>query len=68
MGRPAHHRITAEWVLNHQFVELHELTSPDPPASESRYEGFWFLGYEDPGRHYVLHLMDLFGGRFSDAR
>jgi len=24
MGRSAHHRIQAQWVLGHQFVEIHE--------------------------------------------
>jgi hypothetical protein len=67
MGRSAHHRIQAQWVLGHQFIEVHEQTSPDAPASESRYDAIWFLGYDDVHRHYVLHLMDLFGGRYSET-
>jgi hypothetical protein len=67
MGHPAHHRIRARWVLEHQFIEIHEQTSPDASASESRYDAIWFLGYDNVTRHYVLHLMDLFGGRLSET-
>jgi hypothetical protein len=67
MGRQAHHRLRAQWVLGHEFLRLEEETSADAPASESRYEAIWFLGYDDVDRHYVLHLMDLFGGRFSET-
>jgi hypothetical protein len=66
-GHPAHHRVRAQWVLEHQFIEIHEQTSPDAPAPESKYDALWFLGYDELSRHYVLHLMDLFGGRFSET-
>ena len=29
---PAHHTVTAEWILNHQFLRLREITSADAPA------------------------------------
>ena len=47
MGRPAHHIVTARWVLGHQFLEIQEQTAPDAPATESRYDALWFLGYDD---------------------
>ena len=67
MGRPAHHTVNAEWVLNHQFLQIHEQTAQTAPANESRYDALWFLGYDDVRERYVLHLIDVFGGRFSET-
>jgi hypothetical protein len=67
MGRQAHHEVQAEWVLNHQFLRIHEKTQVNAPASERRYEAIWFLGYDPVSERYVLHLLDLFGARFSET-
>jgi hypothetical protein len=67
LGRPAHHEIQAEWVLNHQFLRIHEKTSAAAPGSENRYEALWFLGYDPVSERYVVHLLDVFGTRFSET-
>jgi hypothetical protein len=45
LGAAAHHIVIADWVLNHQFLRIHENTASSAPASESRYEAFWFISY-----------------------
>jgi hypothetical protein len=67
MGRVAHHTVRAEWVLNHQFLRIEEQTSAGAPADERRYDSIWFLGYDEISERYVMHLMDTFGGRFSET-
>lgn len=67
MGRDAHHDVQAEWVLNHQFLRIHEKTAATAPASERRYEAIWFLGYDAVSERYVLHLLDVFGTRYSET-
>jgi hypothetical protein len=67
MGRPGHHDVEAEWVLNHQFMRIHEKSSADAPSDEHRYEATWFLGYDPISERYVLHLLDVFGARFSET-
>ena len=67
MGRDAHHAVEAEWVLNHQFLRIHEKTETGAPGSEQRYEAIWFLGYDPTSERYVLHLLDIFGVRFSET-
>ncbi len=67
VGREAHHEIDAEWVLNRQFLRIHEKTAATAPASEKRYEAIWFLGYDALSERYVLHLLDIFGGRYSET-
>jgi len=67
VGREAHHEIDAEWVLNRQFLRIHENSAATAPASEKRYEAIWFLGYDTLSERYVLHLLDIFGGRYSET-
>lgn len=67
MGRDAHHEVRAEWVLNHQFLNIQEKTAAGAPPSEHRYEASWYLGYDPVSERYVVHLLDLFGGRFSET-
>jgi len=67
MGRDAHHELHADWVLNHQFLEIHEQTAATAASTESRYEALWFLGYDAISERYVLHLMDVFGTRYSET-
>ena len=67
MGRAAHHEVQAEWTLNHLFLRIYEKTATGAPASERRYEAIWFLGYDPVSERYVLHLLDVFGGRFSET-
>ena len=67
MGRDAHHDVQAEWVLNHQFLRIHEKTTAGAPTTEHRYEATWFLGYDPISERYVLHLFDVFGARFAET-
>jgi hypothetical protein len=67
LGRLAHHDVVAEWVLNHQFLRIHEKTAANAPASERRYEAIWVIGYDAVSERYVLHLLDVFGARYSET-
>jgi hypothetical protein len=67
MGQAAHHEVRADWVLNHQFLRIQEKTALSAPNTERPYEAFWFLGYDQVSERYVLHLMDIFGARFSES-
>jgi hypothetical protein len=67
MGREAHHEVHADWVLNHQFLRLQEKTAANAPNTERPYEAFWFLGYDSVSERYVLHLMGVFGARYSET-
>jgi len=67
MGREAHHEVQAGWVLNHQFLRIQEKTAANAPQTERRYEAVWFLAYDSTSERYVLHLMDVFGARYSET-
>jgi len=67
LAAEAHHTVSAEWVLHHQFLQIHEKTSAGAPASERPYEAIWFVGYDPVSERYVCHLFDIFGARFSET-
>jgi hypothetical protein len=62
-GRAVENVFTASWVLNHQFVELHLLDKGQPP----QYEAILFLGLDHMSERYVVHWIDVFGGRASET-
>ena len=60
-GKQATNTVHAEWVLNHQFLELHMKDIAQPPA----YEALVYIGYQNADQRYVAHWMDVWGGKFS---
>jgi hypothetical protein len=60
-GRTAKNTVHAEWVLHHQFLELHYRDTATPP----KYEAIILLGYDGVGRRYICHWADVFGGSYS---
>lgn len=53
----------AEWVLHHQFLLIHMKDVNNPP----QYEANIYIGYDNTSARYVAHLIDVFGGRFSET-
>jgi len=67
MGRPTTHTVEAKWILNHQFLEIHEWGPPDPKTAKPQYEAMPMIGYDNLSERYVVHWIDVFGGRFSET-
>lgn len=63
----AHHEAQADWILNHQFLRVHEKSSAGAPKGERPYEALWFLGYDPDKKQYVMHLLDVFGRSYSET-
>jgi hypothetical protein len=60
-GKEVENTVKAEWVLNHQFLQLHMKDVANPPA----YEAIVLIGYSHADKRYVAHWCDTFGGKFS---
>lgn len=63
MADSVRYRITAKWVLMHQFLEISMLDAATPP----QYSAQVFIGYDCLSERYVAHWLDNFGGRFSET-
>jgi hypothetical protein len=60
-GKVVENKVKAEWVLNHQFLQVHMKDVAEPPA----YEAIVLIGYAHADKEYVAHWCDTYGGKFS---
>jgi hypothetical protein len=60
-GTEVKNRVTARWVLNHQFLQVHMLDVNEPPA----YEAIVLIGFIHATKQYVAHWTDTYDGKFS---
>jgi hypothetical protein len=60
-GRDVENAVSADWVLNHQFLRIHMKDVAEPPA----YEALVYIGYREADQRYVVHWLDVYGGKFS---
>jgi hypothetical protein len=60
-GTQVRNRVTASWILNHQFLELHMRDVAQPP----KYEAIVLIGYIHSDQRYIAHWTDTYGGKFS---
>lgn len=60
-GTRAVDSVDAEWILNHQFLQVRMRDVAQPPA----YEALVLIGYDEASRRYVIHWCDDYGGGYS---
>jgi hypothetical protein len=56
-GKIARNTVHIEWVLQHQFIELHYRDVAEP----AMYEAIVLIGYDQIAKRYVCHWTDNFG-------
>jgi len=61
-GQRVNHAVEARWVLNHQFIEIHEKDLTQPKGDAVAYDALVYVGYEATPQRYVAHWLDVFGG------
>jgi len=61
-GRPATHDITAEWVANHQYVRLHEVSRDKSDDGRPQYDAFIHIGWDPDKKVYPIIFLDNFWG------
>jgi hypothetical protein len=67
LGRTANHSVQAEWVLNHQFLRIHEKDQNSTENVTVPYEAMIMIGHDNASERYVVHWTDVYGGRFSET-
>jgi Protein of unknown function (DUF1579) len=66
-GHTVEQSVEAQWVLNHQFLQIHEKGVPDSKSAGPPYEAMVMIGYDHASERYVAHWTDIYGGRFSET-
>jgi hypothetical protein len=60
-GKRERSTLDVEWVLQHQFLELHMKDAAEPP----QYEALVLIGEDRADGRYVSYWCDSFGGKLS---
>ncbi len=60
-GAPSNQTFKAEWVLNHQFLRVTEKSKENAAGHGFPFEGVFYFGYDNTGKHYSVHLMTVWG-------
>lgn len=66
VGHPGDAELEAAWVLNHQFLKIHEKGTAVIPG-RPLYEADVYIGYDNASERYLAHWIDIYGGRFSET-
>jgi hypothetical protein len=61
-GQPSTHDIDAEWVLEHHYLRVHEVSREKTDKGEPRYEAFIFIAWNDSPKQYSCAWLDVYGG------
>jgi hypothetical protein len=61
-GRETTHDVVAEWVLDHQYVQLHEVSREKNAKGQPAYEAIVYIGWDQPSSQYACLWLDSTGG------
>lgn len=61
-GKPATHDLSADWVLEHQYLRLHEVSRDKRADGQPSYEASVHVGWNQPTSTYGCVWLDDFGG------
>jgi hypothetical protein len=61
-GKETTHDIITEWVLGHQYLQLHETSREKNAKGEADYEAIVYIGWDQPSNRYACLWLDVTGG------
>lgn len=61
-GKQTTHDVTAEWVANHQYLRLHEVSREKAADGNPQYNAFIHIGWNEKDKTYSIIWLDNFWG------
>jgi hypothetical protein len=61
-GKETTHDLTNDWVLNHQYLRIHEVSREKNAQGNPAYEAMVFIGWDQPNNRYFAIWLDIWGG------
>lgn len=61
-GRETTHDVVAEWVLEHQYLQIHEVSLERDGKGRPQYEAIVLIGWDAVSREYQCLWLDSTGG------
>jgi hypothetical protein len=66
-GRADTEMLEAEWVLNHQYLRIHEKSKEDIPEINGPFETEFFIGFNRNSERYIVHEMNVCGNTVCEG-
>lgn len=67
-GQVTTHDITAQWVLEHEYLQLHEVSREKDAKGRAAYEAIVTIGWDPPSSQYACLWLDTTGGGGLNAQ
>jgi len=61
-GKPTTHDVDAEWVVQHHYVRIHEISREKDAKGHAQYEAMILVGLRDSDKTYTCVWLDVYGG------
>jgi hypothetical protein len=61
-GKPTTHDVDADWVIQHHYVRLHEVSRDKNAQGQPQYEALIFVGFTEASKTYSCVWLDVYGG------
>src|SRR6478672_4967495 len=66
-GNPNKETIEAEWVMDHQYLRIHEKSKEIIPEINGPFETEFFIGFNRNSKYYVVHEMNICGSTMGEG-
>ena len=61
-GKETTHDVSADWVLGHQYMRIHEVSREKDSHGQPAYDAMVFVGWDQSAAEYVCIWLDTYGG------
>jgi hypothetical protein len=61
-GKETIHDVEADWVIQHHYLRLHEVSREKDAKGQPQYEAAVFIGQSSTSKAYTCVWLDVFGG------
>jgi hypothetical protein len=66
-GTETTHDVSAGWVLEHRYLQIHEVSREKNPTGQPAYEATVFVGTDPKANQYVAVWLDVYGGISAES-
>ena len=66
-GQDTTHDVNAEWVLEHHYLRIHEVSRQKNDKGEPQYQATIFIGWNEVTKQYACVWLDVYGGLTSES-
>ena len=61
-GRKTVHDVSAQWVLGHHYLQIHEIAREKDSRGQPQYEATVYVGWNEQPKQYACVWLDVYGG------